>query len=158
MFSMTVINSSTLLVRRISELQRRRDILLERQDRLRRSLPEWAFAPLQLAGMSAAEIRGMMHEMSRAESDIGLDQIDHEIEQLDQRIEELENEVLTTPARSLDSIHAVLDLAVSRFRSQTSADPEDLFYDYGDARVLRFLERAAEDIQALLHEAHREAV
>ncbi len=158
MLSMTVINSSTLLVRRISELQRRRDILVERQDRLRRSLPEWAFAPLQLAGMSASEIRSMMQEMSRAESDVGLDQIEQELEQLDHRIEELENELLTTPARSLDSIHAVLDLAVGRFKSQTSSDPEDLFYDYGDARVLRFLERAADDIQALLQEAHREAV
>lgn len=155
---MTVINSSTLLVRRITDLQRRRDILLERQDRLRRSLPEWAFAPLQLAGMSAGEIRGMMQEMSRAESDAGLDEVDREIEQLDQRIEELENDLLTTPARSLQSIHAVLDLAVSRFRSQISSDPEDLFYDYGDARVLRFLERAADDIQAILDETHREAV
>jgi len=155
---MTVINSSTLLVRRITDLQRRRDILLERQDRVRRSLPEWAFAPLQLAGMSSAEIRSMMQEMSRAESDAGLDDLDRELEQLDQRIEELENELLTTPCRALDSIHAVLDLALSRFRSQTSADPQDLFYDYGDARVLRLLERAADDIQALLQESHREAV
>lgn len=155
---MTVINSSTLLVRRITDLQRRRDILLERQDRLRRSLPEWAFAPLQLAGMSSAEIRGMMQEMSRAESDAGLDGLDRELEQLDQRIEELENELLTTPARALDSIHAVLDLALSRFRGQTSSDPQDLFYDYGDARVLRLLERATDDIQALLQESHREAV
>ncbi len=155
---MTVINSSTLLVRRISDLQRRRDILLERQDRLRRSLPEWAFAPLQLAGMSTSEIRGMMQEMSRAESDAGLDELDRELEQLDQRIEELENELLTTPARALDSIHAVLDLALSRFRNQTSADPQDLFYDYGDARVLRLLERASDDIQALLQDSHRQAV
>lgn len=155
---MNVINSSTLLVRRISDLQRRRDVLTERQDRLRRTLPEWAFAPLQLAGMSTAEIRGMMSEMNRAESDVGLDQLEREIEQLDQRIEELENELLTTPARSLDSIHAVLDLAVNRFKNQTTSDPEDLFYDYGDARVLRFLERAVDDIQVLLNDEHRLAV
>jgi len=155
---MTIINNSTLLVRRITDLQRRRDILLERQDRLRRSLPEWAFAPLQLAGMSATEIRSMMHEMSRAESDAGLDAIEQELEQLDQRIEELENELLTTRSRSLESIQAVLDLALARFQSQTATDPDDVFYDYGDARMLRFLERATDDIRALLHEAHREAV
>jgi hypothetical protein len=57
---MTVINSSTLLVRRISDLQRRRDVLLERQDRLRRTLPEWAFAPLQLAGMSAGYVMSIL--------------------------------------------------------------------------------------------------
>lgn len=155
---MTIINNSTLLVRRITDLQRRRDILLERQDRLRRSLPEWAFAPLQLAGMSAAEIRSMMHEMSRTESEAGLDAIENELEQLDQRIEELENELLTTRSRSLESIQAVLDLALARFKGQTATDPEDVFYDYGDARMLRFLERATDDIRALLHEAHREAV
>lgn len=155
---MNVINNSTLLVRRIGDLQRRRDILVERQDQLRRTLPEWAFAPLQLAGMSSAEIRGMMQEMSRVESDAGLDAIERELEQLDQRIEELENDLLATPARSLDSIHAVLELALGRVRGQTSKDPNDLFYDYGDARVLSFLERAADDMRSLLQEAHREAV
>lgn len=155
---MTIINNTTLLVRRITELQRRRDILVERQDQLRRTLPEWTFAPLQLAGMSATEIRGMMQEMSRAENDAGLDELEREIEQLDQRIEELENDLLATPARSLDSIHAVLEMAVGRFRGQTTSDPNDLFYDYGDARVLRFLERAADDVRELVQEAHREAV
>ena len=155
---MTIINSSTLLVRRITELQRRRDILLERQDRMRRTLPEWAFEPLQLAGMSAAEIRSIMQEIDQAENEVGLDEVDRELEQLDRRIEELENELLTTPAGSLDSIHAVLDLAVMRFRSQTSNDPEDVFYDYGDARVLRFLERVADDIRGLMQSMHQEAV
>ena len=155
---MNVINNSTLLVRRISDLHRRRDILVERQDQLRRTLPEWAFAPLQLAGMSSAEIRGMMKEMGRVETDTGLDVLENELEQLDQRIEDLENELLATPARSLDSIHAVLELALGRFRGQTSKDPNDVFYDYGDARVLSFLERASADMRNLLQEAHREAV
>src|SRR5690606_26240930 len=115
-------------------------------------------APLQLAGMSSAEIRGMMQEMGRVESDAGLDALERALEQLDQRIEELEDELLATPARSLDSIHAVLELALGRFRGQTSSDPGDLFYDYGDARVLSFLERASGDIRCLLQEAHREAV
>ena len=54
---MAVIASTILVVRRIADLQRRRQILSERQDRLRRSLPEWTFAPLQLVGMSAGEIQ-----------------------------------------------------------------------------------------------------
>jgi hypothetical protein len=70
---MTVITNTTLLVRRIGDLQRKRDALLDRQDRLRRSLPEWAFAPLQLVGMSADEIRGLMTDLSKAETDAGLD-------------------------------------------------------------------------------------
>ena len=37
---MTVITNTTLLVRRIGDLQRKRQALLDRQDRLRRSLPD----------------------------------------------------------------------------------------------------------------------
>lgn len=154
---MNVITSSMLLVRRISELQRRRDILVERQERLRRTLPEWTFAPLQLVGMSAEEIRGMMSDLSDAEREAGLDSIERDIEQLDGQIEELENMLLTTPSRSLESIQAVLDLAVTRFRAQTVSDPNDVFYDYGDARVLFFLERATEDLRALLARDQRSA-
>ncbi|HMR34481.1 MAG TPA: hypothetical protein PKA13_25735 [Geminicoccaceae bacterium] len=154
---MNVISNAMLLVRRINELQRRRDNLLERQERLRRTLPEWTFAPLQLVGMSADEIRGMMSDLTDAERSTGLDQLEAEVEKLDQQIEELENSVLTTPSRSLDSIQAVLDLAVSRFKAHTVADPNDVFYDYGDARVLFFLERAAEDLRALLNEEQRQA-
>lgn len=154
---MNVISNAMLLVRRINELQRRRDNLLERQEQLRRMLPEWTFAPLQLVGMSADEIRSMMSNLTDAERGTGLDRLEAEVEKLDQQIEELENSLLTTRSRSLDSIQAVLDLAVGRFKARTAADPNDVFYDYGDARVLFFLERAAEDLRSLLHEEHRQA-
>lgn len=154
---MNVISNSMLLVRRINELQRRRDTLMARQAHLRRTLPEWAFAPLQLVGMSADEVRGAVGDLSDAEREAGIEQLDDEVDRLDHQIESLENDVLTTRSRSLDSIQAVLDLAVHRVRAQTASDPADLFYDYGDARVLSFLERAAEDLRALLREGHREA-
>ena len=154
---MTVITNTALLIRRINELQRRRDSLVDRQDRLRRTLPEWALAPLQLAGMTSAEIKGLMIDLSTAERDAGLDEIERELEQLDSQIEELENLLLTTPARSLDGIQAVLDLAVARFRAQTVSDPNDVFYDYGDARILTILERASDDLRALLADTHRRA-
>ena len=154
---MTVITNTALLIRRINELQRRRDSLVNKQDRLRRTLPEWALAPLQLAGMTSAEIKGLMTDLSTAERDAGLDEIERELEQLDAQIEELENLLLTTPARSLDGIQAVLDLAVARFRAQTVSDPNDVFYDYGDARILTILERASDDLRSLLADTHRRA-
>jgi len=154
---MTVIASTTLLIRRIAEVRRRRDTLVDRQERLRGNLPEWALAPLQLFGLTADEIKSLMSDLSEAEKQAGLDDIDHEVEQLDQQIEELENLLLTTPSRSLDGIQAVLDMAVSRFRAQTVTDPSDVFYDYGDARILVFLERASEDLRALMSETQRQA-
>mgnify|MGYP000016361049 CR=1 FL=1 len=52
---MTVIANTTLLIRRIAEVRRRREAIVDRQDRLRGSLPQWALAPLQLVGLTAAE-------------------------------------------------------------------------------------------------------
>ncbi|MCB1970653.1 MAG: hypothetical protein H6851_18565 [Geminicoccaceae bacterium] len=155
---MNVINNVILLVRRIKDLQRRHEVLVERQDALRRTLPEWTFAPLQLVGMSTSEIQSAMSELTRAETDVGIGDLDRDIEDLERQIEELENALLTTKARSFDSVQAVLDLAIARFRSQTCSDPSDVFYDYGDARVLSFLERSADDLRALLSEGEREAV
>jgi uncharacterized coiled-coil DUF342 family protein len=154
---MTVIANTILVVRRIGELRRRRRALLERQDRLRRSLPEWTFAPLQLVGLSAEEIRSMIDDLDRAESEAGLTEIDAEIEAIDRQLEQLESQILTSPARSLDAIQAVLELAIARLREQTATDPDDLFYDYGDARILFLLERAADDLRAYLAEEHRQA-
>lgn len=154
---MNVIANTTLLIRRIGELRRRREVLVDRQERLRGMLPEWALAPLQLVGMSAEEIKAMMADLSEAERKSGLDEVDRDLEQLDHQIEELENMLLTTPARSLDGILAVLEMAVARFRDQTVTDPNDVFYDYGDARTLRFLERATEDLRGILVDAQRAA-
>jgi hypothetical protein len=154
---MTVIANTTLLIRRIAELRRRRDTLVDRQERLRGTLPEWALAPLQLVGMSATEIKAMMDDLSEAERKAGLDEIDSDLDRIDQQIEELENLLLTTPARSLDGIQAVLDMAVARFRDQTVTDPNDVFYDYGDARTLRFIERAADDLRLLMSSTQRAA-
>jgi hypothetical protein len=153
---MNVIANTTLLVRRVADLQRKREALLERQDRLRRTLSDWAFAPLQLVGMSADEIRGMMSDLSKAESNAGLDQVDGDIERIDRQIEELENMLLATPTRSFDGVQAVLDFAVTRFRAHVATDPNDVFYDYGDARVLAFLERATDDLRALLSQYERD--
>lgn len=149
---MTVIHNTTLVVRRLGDLQRRRDVLVDRQSQLRRALPDWAFAPLQLVGMSADEIRTMMSDLTRAESDAGLDAVESDIERIDQQVEELENRLLAVPSRSLDGVHAVLELAVNRMRSQSSSDPDDVFYDYGDARVLAFMERASDDLRGMVRD------
>src|SRR4051794_2149680 len=154
---MSVITSPALLARRIGELRRRREALLDRQDRLRRGLPEWALEPRRLAGMTADEIRGLMSELSKAETEAGLDEVEGDLERVDSQLEEAEDLLLATPARSLDDVHTVLDLALDRLRGQVRTDPSDVFYDHGDARVLAFLERASEDLRGILAQAQRYA-
>jgi hypothetical protein len=145
-----LLTNSVLLSRRLGELRRRREALSRQADRLRLSLPCWALAPLQLAGMTGEEIRSRMSELSLAESEAGLDRLESELEGLDAAIETVENEMLATPARSLDEVQAMLDLALAQARARIPIDPSDVFYDYGEARLLSFLERAAEDLGSLL--------
>ena len=119
---MTIITNTTLLIRRIAEVRRRREAVVDRQERLRGSLPQWALAPLQLVGMTASEIQGLMTELSAAEKQSGLEDVERELDQLDQQIEELENLLLTTPSHTLDGIQAVLDMAVTA-RSSAPGSP-----------------------------------
>jgi hypothetical protein len=154
---MGVITNTTLVIRRIADLQRRRSVLVERQQRLRDTLPEWTLAPLQLAGMSTRELEGFVAGLTSAEQEAGLDEVEEQIDELDHQIEELENTLLTTPAPTLDNVVGVLEIALERVRAQTPSDPGDIFFDYGDARVLRFLERVYEDLSALLHDGQRTA-
>lgn len=153
---MSVIANALLVVRRIGELQRRRQALVDRQERMRQALPDWAEEPLRLVGMSANEIRTLVSELARAESDVGLAELESELDSIEREIEELETSLLRTPCSSYDGVEAVLALAVARMRGYTVTDPSDVFYDHGEAHVLAMVERALEDLRDLLRQERRQ--
>lgn len=155
---MSVIGSSLLLVRRIAELQRRRESLARRARDLREQLPDWAIQPLCLAGMTEAEIRGRLADLSRAEEEAGLDTMEGQLERMDRELDELDCSLLCTPSTSLEGVEAVLDLAVERLRALIPSDPQDLFYDHGEARALALLERVLDDLRDILLIERRDAV
>ena len=146
----SVITNSILLTRRIRELQRRRQALVGRQEQVRAQLPDWAIEPLRLVGMTNDEIRGLVDDLSTAEAEAGLNEIDSGIEEIDRQVEQLENVLVATPSNSLDEIEAVIGLTVDRFRDIIVTDPNDVFYDHGEARFLAMLERVYEDLSTLL--------
>ena len=152
---MTVIANTTLLVRRLGEARRRRQAIINRQERPRGGLPHWAREPLRLAGLTAVEVDGLMGERSEADQQAALDDVARELEGLDQQIEELEDLLVKMPCSSLEKVQSVLDLAVTRLRAQTLSDPGADFYDHGEARVLAFADAAAEDLRTLLADDHR---
>ena len=152
---MSVITNSLLLVRRIGELQRRRQSLLERQEQAQQHLPEWALEPLRLVGMAADEIRGLVADLSRDESEAGIDELESQLDAIEREIEALEGQLVATEATSIDGVEAILALAVTRLRGFTVTDPGDVFYDHGEARVLAMLERALDDLRALLRRESR---
>jgi vacuolar-type H+-ATPase subunit I/STV1 len=146
----TVITNSILLTRRIRELQRRRQALVSRQEQVRAQLPDWAVEPLRLVGMTNEEIRGLVDDLSTAEAEAGLNEIDSGLEDIDRQVEQLENVLVATPSNSLDEIEAVIGLTLDRFRDIIVNDPNDVFYDHGEERVY-------EDLSSLLQRSRLDA-
>jgi hypothetical protein len=156
--SVIAIHSTALLTRRIRELQRRRQSLLARQERLRHELPDWAVEPLRLVGLSAEEIRGLVADLSEVEREVGLDDNDRRLDDLDREIEQLEDLLLSAPSNSLDGIESVMSLGVARLREFVVTDPADVLYDHGEARLLALFERVLGDLQNLLRRKRLDAV
>ena len=71
-----VITNALLLTKRIRDLQARRQNLVSRQEHLRTQLPDWAVEPLRLVGMTGNEVRGLVDDLSNAETEAGLDDIE----------------------------------------------------------------------------------
>jgi hypothetical protein len=153
----SVITNSILLTRRIRELQRRRQALVGRQEQMRAQLPDWAVEPLRLVGLTNDEIRSLVANLSTTEAEAGLSQIEVDLEDLDRQVEDLENVLVATPSHGLDEIEAVISLAVDRFREIIVTDPDDVFYDHGEARFLALLERAREDLSEVLQRTRLDA-
>jgi alkanesulfonate monooxygenase SsuD/methylene tetrahydromethanopterin reductase-like flavin-dependent oxidoreductase (luciferase family) len=153
----SVITNSILLTRRIRELQRRRQALVGRQEQVRAQLPDWAVEPLRLVGLTNDEIRSLVANLSTTEAEAGLSQIDADLEDLDRQIEDLENVLVATPSNSLDEIEAVIRLTADRFREIIVTDPDDVFYDHGEARFLALLERVQEDLSGVLQRTRLDA-
>lgn len=153
----SVITNSILLARRIRDLQRRRQSLVGQQEQLRSQLPDWAVEPLRLVGMTSEEIRSLINDWSTTETEAGLDEIEQRLDTIDRQIEELENLLVATSSNSLDEIEAVIGLAVVRFREIIVTDPDDVFYDHGEARLLALVERVHDDLCGLLQRARLDA-
>lgn len=154
---MTVIVNNMLLVRRINDLQRQREELAERQDRMRNILPDWTIEPLKLAGMSAREIETMVSEISATEQQNGIGEVEKAMDRIDQQIEEIENQLISSRHKSLEGVEIVLRLAVERLRRQVSTDPNDVFYDYGEARIMFMLDSAVDDLHDYMRADQRVA-
>lgn len=152
-----VITNAVLLSRRIRELQRRRQGLVAQQEQLRAQLPDWALEPLRLVGMTTEEIRSLVNEWSVAEAESGLDTIEQQLDEVDRQIEDLEKVLAGTASASLDEIEAVLSLAVTRFREIFATNPDDVFYDHGEARLLALIERVHEDLAGFLSRGQTDA-
>jgi DNA-binding transcriptional MerR regulator len=153
----TVVTNAILLARRIHELQRRRQALVARQEQLRAQLPDWAIEPLRLVGMTSDEIRSMVDDMSEAEAESGLAEVERQLDQVDEQIDEMERLLVATPSNSLEEIEAVVHLTATRFHEIMATDPNDVFYDHGEARLVALIERVRGDLSDLIRRTRSDA-
>ena len=144
-------------MRRANEVQRRRDALHTKREQASRSLPDWAVKPLKLVGMTASEIDAILCEQMSAENDAGIEEIDAEIERVEGELDRIEAQILDSSDAGLDGARAMLRLALARMRETTVTDTDSVFYDYGAARMLTLVERAADEIEGVLALGQRKA-
>jgi len=104
------------------------------------------------------EVRGLVDDLSNAEAEAGLDDIEQQLNDIDQQVEELENILVNTKANSLGEVATVMDLVITRFREIFVTDPGDVFYDHGEARLLWLVERVYEDLTGLVELSRQDAV
>ncbi len=147
-----VVTNSILLARRIQELQKRRNSLRTTMDEVRSHLPDWALEPLRLVGKTNEEIRELVAQLASTEGNVGLDEMEKELQALDATIERLESELVQNPSTSLQEIEAVARLAVRRLHDLVVTDPNDVFFDATEARVLSIVEHAHSGIVSLLRD------
>ncbi|MGI9419520.1 MAG: hypothetical protein ACR2RA_16965 [Geminicoccaceae bacterium] len=130
---------------------------MSRQEHLRTQLPDWAVEPLKLIGMTGNEVRGLVDDLTSVEAESGLNGIEQELNDIDHQIEELENMLIKTRSQSLEEIATVMDLVMTRFREIFVTDPDDVFYDHGEARLLWLIERVHEDLSGLVDAPRQDA-
>ena len=99
----------------------------------------------------------MISGMSEAEQQTGIAELEQAMERLDQQIEECENQLISARHKSIDCIETVLRLAADRLRRQVSTDPNDVFYDYGEARVMFMLDSVIDDLREQMQAVERVA-
>jgi hypothetical protein len=107
--------------------------------------------------MTGEEIRGLVNDMSTAEAESGLEDIERQLDSVDQEIDELESLLVTTRANSLEEVEAVARLTVTRFHEIIVTDPNDVFYDHGEARLVALIERVQEDLSDLVQRFRSDA-
>jgi hypothetical protein len=91
------------------------------------------------------------------EAETGLDDVEKRLDEIDRQIEELEGLLAATPSGSLDEIEAVTRVAIGRFREMIVTDPNDVFYDHGESRLLGLIERIHEDLSGLVQRSRLDA-
>lgn len=140
---MAIVEHVRLIERRLASLRAERDRLSSPRGSTAQ-LPAWAADALVHAGMTRDEI-----ERFDAEPAVDSEDADAQRERLDDAIEALENELIMRSDHSLETLQGLAEIALGRLRRALPANPDDLFFDAGNAQTLRIVECLADGLTRL---------
>ncbi len=154
---MVIIADTRLLERRLQTVRARRDPDEAAPDAAA-PLPDWAADALVALGMTRAEIAAAeaarAADLDRRERD-GADADDDADADADAAIDALEEELLGREDRSPATLHALGELALARLKRSAPTDPQDVFYDAGEARAVALFEHILAGLGRLRDEGWR---
>lgn len=146
---MTEIHDPLSLVTRLKAICARRQEMLKQIEMLRQNMPNWTMEPMRLAGLSNQELGSLLSDLEHEEAEAGIRELEDTVDALDQEIDDIEMEIMQHGAPSMDCIETMLALICERVHNNVVTDPEDVFYDHGDARLLSLLQRVHKDVVTL---------
>jgi hypothetical protein len=113
-------------------------------------MPDWAADALVALGMTRAEIAA-----ADAANAAELDPRERDVADTDAAIDALEDELMGREERSPATLHALAELALARLRRSAPTDPNDVFYDAGEARAVALLEQVVVGLAQLRDDGWR---
>ncbi len=146
---MVVIADTRLIERRLDTLRSRRD-QGEPSHGARAPMPEWAADALVALGMTRAEIAAG-DALAAADGE----REEPGVADTDDAIGTLEEELLRREDRSPATLHALAELALSRLKRSAPTDPNDVFYDAGEARAVALFEHVVGGLEQLREDGWR---
>jgi hypothetical protein len=148
---MALVADARLIERRL-ETTRARRAAAEAPAGTRAPLPDWAADTLVMLGMTRDEIARAEAETAAAPvADPG----DAEDDSADAAVEALEDALLARAGESLDAVHALAEIALARLKRSAPVDPNDVFYDAGEARAVALFEQVVAGLERLRGEEWR---
>lgn len=152
---MALVADARLIERRL-ETTRARRAAAEASAGTRAPLPDWAADTLVMLGMTRDEIaRAEAETAAETAAAPAADPDDAEPETADAAVEALEDALLARAGESLDAVHALAEIALARLKRSAPVDPNDVFYDAGEARAVALFEQVVAGLERLRGEEWR---
>lgn len=108
------------------------------------ALPDWAAEALVAAGMTRAEIDDFNAERAAMDDDA----VEARVEAVEATVQAMEDAYLEADALTIADLADLAELAQARLARTLTTDPNDVFFDHDNPRMLAVVQRLADGLRA----------